>query len=191
MSSLYNSSDDAAFLASTHRHKAASHSHVHLKPHVDSQQPQLSESPRSRGSAWGRAETVYVWERVCVFLCALYDSPSSLPTAPQSRRRVNPGEWRMVRNRARTSDYSPSELSDLDKKKLWRSSRSRNRQVHTTYNNSWLVLQNMSPSLVCARNNAPHCVTTTPAEFSVTAGSKTGANQMCSQFVCWFSVWRL
>lgn len=189
MSSLYNSSDDAAFLASTHRHKAASHSHVHLKPHVDSQQPQLSESPRSRGSAWGRAETVYVWE--CVCLCALYDSPSSLPTAQQSRRRVNPGEWRMVRNSARTSDYSRSELSDLDEKKLWRSSRSRNRQVHTTYNNSWLVLQNMSPSLVCARNNAPHCVTTTPAEFSVTAGSKTRANRICSQFVCWFSVWRL
>lgn len=73
MSSLYNSSDDAAFLGSTHRHKAASHSHVHLKPHVDSQQPQLSESPRSRGSAWGRAETVYVWECVCV--CVLYTTP--------------------------------------------------------------------------------------------------------------------
>ena len=174
MSSLYNSSDDAAFLGSTHRHKAASHSHLHPKPHVDSQQPQLSESPRSRGSVWGRAETVYVWERVCV--CVLHT---------QSRHRVHRDEWRRVRNRARTSDYSPSGLSHLDKKKLWRSSGSQNRQVHTTYNNSWLVLQNMAGDFGAEiQNNAAHCVTTNPRRV-LSYCRKWNDNEPNMQPVCW------
>lgn len=150
--------------------------------------------PSHRGLAGQREDglKLYMCGNVCVCSCVLYTTPHPpfllLHSHGAELTRMNEG---MVRNRARTSDYSRSELRDLDKKKLWRPSRSRNRQVHTTYNNSWLVLQNMSPSLVSARNNAPHCVTTTPAEFSVTAGSKTGANQICSQFVCWFSVWRL